>query len=144
MKVFTTNHQHEDCYKYLQNCYKISSRYLKNIIKILKKCHQDFYKISCRYLQNIIKIFYKISPRQLQNNIKIVTKYHQVCYKISSQSSSDVPLPSPPWSIRSFDGLLFPKRDTSLQIWSQNTPGQKTYFVLKTLKKYYIIDIICM
>lgn len=63
MKVFTTNHQHEDCYKYLQNCYKISSRYLKNIIKILKKCHQDFYKISCRYLQNIIKIFYKISPR---------------------------------------------------------------------------------
>ena len=63
MKVFTTNHQHQDCYKYLRNCYKISSRYLKNIIKILKKCHQDFYKISCRYLQNIIKIFYKISPR---------------------------------------------------------------------------------
>ena len=33
--------------------------------------------------------------------------------------------PSPLWSIRSFDGLLFPKRDTSLQIWSQNRRWRK-------------------
>ena len=104
MKVFTTNHQHQDCYKISSNCYKISSKVSPNIIKIVT------------------------------NIIKIVTKYHQDCYQISSQSSSDVPLPSPPWSIRSFDGLLFPKRDTSLQIWSQNTPGQKT-FCFENLKK---------
>ena len=77
MKVFTTNHQHQDCYKISTNCYKISSKVSPNIIKIVT------------------------------NIIKIVTKYHQDCYQISSQSSSDVPLPSPPWSIRSFDGLLF-------------------------------------
>ena len=103
MKVFTTNHQHQDCYKISSNCFKISLKVSPNIIKIVTyKYHQDSYKISSRLL--------------------------------SSKSSKEVPLPSPLWSIRSFDGLLFPKRDTSLQIWSQNTPGQKT-FCFENLKK---------
>ena len=38
------------------------------------------------------------------------------------------------------DVFTFPKRATSLQIWSQNTPGQKTYLILFENNNIYFIS----
>ncbi len=58
-------------HSYLQNSYKILTKFLQNSYKILTKFSQNSYKILTKFLQNS----YKILTKFLQNSYKILTKF---------------------------------------------------------------------
>ena len=136
VKVFTTNHQH-------QYSYKISSKLLQKIFKIGTKYYQDGYKISSSLLQNSIKIFtkyrqdgYEISSTLLQDIIKIVTKYPQDCYHQNHQKRWLFLHPCGPSD--PLMGFCSPNATHPFKFGLKTRRARKL-FVLKTLRKYYVI-----